>query len=117
MFLRIGTALPGGVAVPQEYFCKAWMSVSDLAAPELDIKVRAAGWHFMWLMEEHSALAYGRTDDSARSSVLSRALAKVATRFNAAESGAVRITKFPGFRIARVTVHARQLQERASLGV
>jgi hypothetical protein len=39
----------------------------------------------------------------------------VRARFNAAELDSVHVKSFAGFHIARVTVHARQIQEHASL--
>ena len=36
-------------------------------------------------------------------------------RFNAAELGSVSVSKYPGFQVATVTLHARQIQKQASL--
>jgi hypothetical protein len=68
-------------------------------------RVRKAGWHFMCLQTAHSrrgmALALNQTEG----------------RFNAAELGLVKVTRYPGFHIARVTLHTRQIQQHASLGL
>ncbi|MCU1312746.1 MAG: hypothetical protein JWM54_503 [Acidobacteriaceae bacterium] len=38
-------------------------------------------------------------------------------RFNAAELGLVKVTRYPGFHIARATLHTRQIQQHTSLGL
>jgi hypothetical protein len=92
------------------------MSVEDTTTAALDTKVRSTGWHFMWLMEAYSCLGVGRTAESARGCAITLALSKVKQSFNAAELGLVKFTKYPGFQIARISLHARQIQQRASLG-
>jgi hypothetical protein len=37
----------------QERFCNEWMSVDDTMAAAVDVKIRDAGWHFIWAA--HSA--------------------------------------------------------------
>jgi hypothetical protein len=36
--------------------------------------------------------------------------------FNAAELGLVKFRKYPGFKVARIILHTRQIQEHAVLG-
>lgn len=93
------------------------MSVEDTTAAALDIKLRSADWHFMWLTEAHSCLGIGRTAESARSNAIALALKKVQQRFNAAELSLLKITKYPGFQVAKVVLQARQIQQHASLGL
>ena len=93
------------------------MSVEDITAAALDTKVRSAGWHFMWLMEAHSCLGVGRTAESARGCAITLALSKVKQSFNAAELGLVKFTKYPGFQVARIILHTRQIQQHGSLGL
>jgi hypothetical protein len=54
MFLRTGCMLPDGIDLTQEQFCEKWMSVEDTIAAALDVKIRNAGWHFIWLQGSYS---------------------------------------------------------------
>lgn len=91
------------------------MSVEDTAAA-LDTKVRGTGWHFMWLMEAYSSRGVGRTAESASRRAITLALSKVKQSFNAAELGLVKFTKYPGFQVARIILHTRQIQQHGSVG-
>jgi hypothetical protein len=117
IFLRTGCSLPHGLAPVQEPFCEGWTSVEETAAAALDIKLRGADWHFMWLTEAHSCLGIGRTAESACSNAIAKALKKMPQRFNAAELSLLKITKYSGFQVARVTLQTRQIQQHASLGL
>lgn len=116
IFLRKECLLPRGLGLIQKQFCESWMSVDDTTAAALDTKVRSTGWHFMWLMEAYSCLGVGRTAESARARAITLALSKVKQSFNAAELGLVKFTKYPGFQVARIILHTRQIQQHASLG-
>jgi hypothetical protein len=93
------------------------MSVEDTTAAALDIKLRNADWHFMWLTEAHSCLGIGQTAESACSNAIAMALRKVQQRFNAAELSLLKITNYPGFHVARAILQTRQIQQHASLGL
>lgn len=77
--------------------------------------IRKAGWHFIWVQGSCKRRGYGLTEDSAIHDALARALRGIALRFNAAEFDSLRITHFPGFFIANVTMEARQIQQNTSL--
>ncbi|MFZ0337939.1 MAG: hypothetical protein WAL45_07900 [Terracidiphilus sp.] len=115
VFLRDECALPGQFDLLQKPFSRGWAEAIGTEASELDTAVRGAGWHFMWVADSYSSQALGRTAETAIHRALVRALPGVNKRFNAAELDSVRITNFPGFRMARVTVQARQIQSQASL--
>lgn len=117
MFLRTGCVLPDGITLRQEQFCGTWMSVTDMISPDLDLKVRNAGWHFMWLEDVYSHRAIGLTAGTAIHKAITRALNRVKGRFNAAELNSVKISKYPGFQIAKITLLSRHIQEQASLGL
>ena len=117
IFLRKGCSLPRELALIQEPFGEKWTSVEDTTAVALDIKLRNADWHFMWLTEAHSCLGIGRTAELASSNAIVLALKKVQQRFNAAELSQLKITKYPGFQVAKVELHPRQIQRHASLGL
>lgn len=117
VFLRTGCSLPRGLALTQEPFCERWLSVEDTTAAALDLALRNADWHFMWLTEAHSRRGFGRTVESARKKAITLALKKVPERFNAAELSLIKITKYLGFQIVRATLHTRQIQQHASVGL
>ena len=115
IFLRDGCILPSQFALRQEPFSKGWAEAIGTVATELDARIRSVGWHFMWLADSYSSQALGRTAETAIHRALARTLPAVRGRFNAAELGSVHVTSFAGFHMARVTVHARQIQRQASL--
>ncbi|HTF71436.1 MAG TPA: hypothetical protein VK638_53085 [Edaphobacter sp.] len=93
------------------------MSVKNTTATTLDIELRNADWHFMWLTEAHQCWGIGQTAELACSNAIVLALKKVRQRFNAAELSLLKITKYPGFQVAKVELHPRQIQRHASLGL
>ena len=115
VFLRDACTLPSQFNLLQEPFSRGWAEAIGTEASELDTAIRGAGWHFMWLADSYSSQALGRTAETAIRCALARALPGVNKRFNAAELDSVHVVTFPGFRIARVTVQARQIQRQASL--
>jgi hypothetical protein len=115
MFLRIGIILPQPFDLRQTPFCAGWTEATDNLVAELDARVRKAGWHFVWIEGSHASRGLGRSPETATHRALVRALKKVKGRFNAAELGSIAITSLLGFQMARVTIHARQIQEATSL--
>ncbi|MGB9031275.1 MAG: hypothetical protein WCC27_14235 [Acidobacteriaceae bacterium] len=115
MFLRHGCLLPEGFRLKQERFNQGWMLAGDISATGLDLILRRSGWHFMWMLNACSRTGCGKTEASAVSRATTRALRQINGRFNAAEVDSVRVTTWPGFRTARVTAHARQIQQQSSL--
>jgi len=117
MLLRTGCILPAGMELVQTRFDEKWLSVENATAATLDAQVRSMGWHFMFLQTAHSRVGVGRTAELATSKAMVRALKQTEDRFNAAELGLVKVTRYPGFHIARATLHTRQIQQSASLGL
>ena len=117
MFLRTGCTLPDGLDLNQEQFCEKWMSVKDTISMALDVKIRNAGWHFMWLPDVCSRFGFGLTAKSATDRAVTRALNRVKRRFNAAELDSIEVSKYPGFQVAKITIYARQIQRSSSLGL
>jgi hypothetical protein len=117
MFLRTGCILPAGMELVQTRFDEKWLSVENATAATLDAQVRSMGWHFMFLQSAHSRVGVERTAELATSKAMVRALKQTEDRFNAAELGLVKVTRYPGFHIARATLHTRQIQQSASLGL
>ena len=115
IFLRDGCILPSQFTLRQEPFSKGWAEAIETVATELDSEIRGVGWHFMWLADSYSSQAFGRTPETAIHRALARTLPAVRGRFNAAELDSLHVTSCAGFHIARVTVHARQIQRQALL--
>ena len=94
VFLRNECVLPSQLDLLQEPFCNGWTEAIGTVASELDAAIRGAGWHFMWTVDSQASQALGRTAETA----IHRAL------------DSIHVTNFPGFRLARVSVQARQIQ-------
>jgi hypothetical protein len=116
IFLRVECILPHGLGLKQKPFDKAWMSVEDAASAQLDVAVRDAGWHFMWIEAACSRRGCGGTDEAAINRAITRSLAQISTRFNTAALGSVRVSRCLGLHVAKATLHARHIQQNASLG-
>ena len=117
MFLRSGCVLPDGLDLTQEQFCGTWISVKDTMAAALDLKVRNAGWHFIWLEDAYARFGVGRTATAAIDQAIARALYRIKDRFNAAELDSVSVSKYLGFCVAKITLYARQIQLQTSLSL
>lgn len=115
VFLRAGCVLPEGIGLLQKPFGRRWALVQGIAAASLDRKIRAAGWHFMWLQDSASRRGLGFTDEAAIRSALAHALSQLRERFNAAEIESLQVAHYPGFRVARVGLQPRHIQRRALL--
>jgi hypothetical protein len=70
----------------------------------------------MWLEGPYSRLSAGQTAESAIGKAIIHALNQVKERFNAAELDSINVRKYPGFLVAKVTIHARHIQQAAVLG-
>ena len=117
MFIRTDCILPDGMGLIQTRFGEKWMSVENATATTLDIKIRNAGWHFMFLQTAHSRVGIGRTAESATSKAMTLALGQTEGRFNAAELGLVKVSRYLGFHVARATIYTRHIQQHAFLGL
>ena len=107
--------MPPGLALIQEPFCESWMSLENITTAALQIKVRNAGWYFTLLAEAHSCLGIDQTIESACNKAIALALNKVQQRFSVAELSLLKITKYPGFHIARVVLQTLQIEQHVSL--
>ena len=115
VFLRSGCILPDRVDPPRVQFGENWTQIEKIEAPAFDAMIRRAGWHFIWVQGACSRRGFGATEESATHQALMRALDGVARRFNAAEFDSLRITHYPGFYVANVTMQARKIQQNTSL--
>jgi len=116
IFLRVDCELPDGLHLQQKPFGQAWMSVENAAPAQLDLAVRAADWHFMWIEAACSRIGWGLSDEAAVRRAITDALMQTRAKFNAAELSALRVSRYFGLCIAYVTVCTRHIQQTASLG-
>jgi hypothetical protein len=117
LLLRSGALLPKRLSLPGEQTYDGWVSVDYENAHEIDVKVRAEGWHFMWLMLGSSAAGVGLTSTMALGRAMRSGLEGLKSRFNAAELINVSIRKYLCFHVAHVKLMSRHVQECASLGL
>ena len=89
--------------------------MDEIPASVFDTMIRQAGWHFMWILRPSARRGIGITREAATDRALTRALRGIATRFNAAELDSIRVRKYPGFYIAKITLQSRQVQEHTAL--
>lgn len=115
IFLREECILPDRFDLPREPFCEGWTAVNGVLVSELDISIRSADWHFLWLTDSHSARGIGKTPETAIHRALIRALREMNQSFNAAEVGLFESTNFLGLRVAKVTLDTRHIQKHTSL--
>ena len=115
IFFRAGSILPPGLHLKQKTFDKKWMVAENAAPAQLDLTVRDAGWHFMWIDSSCSCLGCGRTDEAAIHRAITRALSHIKARFNAAELGSVQLSRYMGLRVAKATLHTRHIQKNGWL--
>lgn len=117
IFLRKECTLPDRLNPLRESFGRHWMLVNEITAAVFDTMIRQAGWHFIWMAGSCSRRGFGRTREEAIDRALVRALSAVNKLCNAAEFDSVRVAKYPGFRVANVTVQRHRIQEDTSLDV
>ena len=117
LLLRSDTLLPKKLSLPGQPIYDGWVSVDSENAHQVEVKVRAMGWHFMWLTLGSSAASVGLTSANALKRAMRSALEGLNSRFNAAELIDVTVRKYLCFHVAHVQLMSRQVQECASLGL
>jgi len=115
VFLRKGCDMPPYVDLAQHPCVDGWMLLEEIEAPVLDAMIRHAGWHFVCLLGPYTRSGVGLSRDEAIHQALARALKGLRMRFNAAELESVRVSSYPAFHIAKVTLQPRHIQQHTSL--
>ena len=115
VFLRHNCALPDSVDIRRHAFVKRWSQVEGLSSPDLDVIIRHAGGHYIWLTGDNSCRSWSRTSEVAIDKVLTRALTAVPHDCNAAEIDSIKMATFAGFWIANVTLQGRRIQQSTFL--
>ena len=117
VFLRISCILPQYLEPRTEPMGDNWTKVEEIGTPIFDTMIRHAGWHFICVHGTCSRRGFGVTRNDATHRAVVRALKEVTRQCNAAELDSVRVTKYPGFYVARATLQPRQIQQHTSLGI
>jgi hypothetical protein len=115
VFLRKACMLPKRMDPLRAPIGDDWTHLEEIPASVFDTMIRQAGWHFMWILRPSARRGIGITPQAATDRALIRALRGIASRFNAAEFDSIRVRKYPGFYIAKITLQSRQIQEHTSL--
>lgn len=115
VFLRKECILPARLDPLRKPVDDSWTRVEEISASVFDTMIRQAGWHYMWVTPDCARRGIGTNSDAATNRALSRALRSIPRQFNAAELDSVRLIRYPGFCVAKVTLQARQIQEYTSL--
>jgi hypothetical protein len=117
VFVREDCIFPERIDLRKEPFCNGWLAMIGIIASDLDKKIRSARWHFMSMTDSHSSRGLGRTREIAIHRALVSALKEVKGCFNTAELVSIQFTNCLGLKMARVTLHVRQIQRHASLAM
>ena len=117
LLLRSGTLLPKKLNLPGQPSYDGWVSVDCENAHHVDVRVRALGWHFMWLTLGSSGAGIGLTSAMALGRAMRSGLQRLNSRFNTAELQNVTAARYLGVHIAHVKLASRHIQECASLGL
>ena len=117
VLFRSSSSLPQKFNIPGQPIYEGWLSVDSDNVHDVDAKVRALGWHLMWLNQSSSGIGVGLTAEGATSNAMRAGLDNLNSRFNTAELVDVRVRKYPGFHVVQVKLESRHVQECASLGL
>ena len=117
IFLRVQSILPDSLHLKTKPFSGDWVSVENVGPAQLDLAVRDAGWHFMWIESACSRIGWGLSDEKATTRAITHALMQTRANFNAAELSFVTVSRYLGVYIAKVTMYTRHIQQSASLGM
>jgi hypothetical protein len=117
VFLRKGCVLPGHLDPVRSPYGDKWKLVEEITASIFDTMIRQAGWHSMWMPGSCSRRGFGLTAAKATHRALTRGLNAVPRQFNAAELQSVYVSWYPGFCVASVTLHPREVMHSSMVEI
>ena len=104
------------IAIDVVPYAKTWSLVRVLNARELDCKIRAAGWNFLFMAGEIKARVWGAASESnCRTALMRIAKSKRAECFNSLEVTAIVCKHILGFPYTIVSAHYRHIQASSRL--
>jgi hypothetical protein len=112
VLIKEGTLLPDDLKFESEVYSHGWRSVTGLDGYAMDRKAHDAGWTLFFLAGESRADAFGREGQETVRRAIEKILAGLKSgNFNSLEITRVAFKHFLGVPFARVSFHARNLQE------
>jgi hypothetical protein len=115
LLLRVGADLPEIIKLRTEDFRDGWCSVKRLSAKNLEKKIRTQAWSFLRVADASLKSGVGETSQLAIARALTLALRTISANFNAVEVESIRLTQYPWFFVARVSISPYRIQQNASL--
>jgi hypothetical protein len=114
---RSGTIFPGSARVQEDSYLPGWGLIRSVGGPDLDRKIRDAGWSFFFMAGSIQANAWGRQDEKTARTAMRRVLAKVkSSTFNCLEITELSTRILFGIPYTHVTAHSRHVQTSCYLG-
>lgn len=114
VLLRVRAEMPQGLTLAADGFREGWNRLRTRNAKGLERKLKACRWHFI-PDKPMMASGTGQTPQDAIARALDHALAEVGPEQNAIEVGEIQSTQYPWFWLARVSIHAFQIQKSEEL--
>lgn len=111
VYLRKQCILPPDIDLQQSSVDEDWNAVPEISGYDLNDRVLEKGWHCIWVSGEYSRVGIGRSPEAASSKAVRATLNAVSGSWNAAEIDSISIASYMAFSVARVTIHARQIQK------
>ena len=111
IYLRKQCILPPDIHLHQNSVDEAWNSVPDISGWDLNDRVLEQGWHCIWVSGDYARVGFGRSPETASLRAILATLNAVPPSWNAAEIDSISIASYMAFSVARVTIHARQIQK------
>lgn len=117
LLVRARMELPDGLELATDQFREGWESVQSDDAGRLKKKMRASGWNFIKIGDGILKSGIGDTSQEAIAGALKHALRMISEHFPAVEVGDIRLTRYPWFCLARVTVFPYWIQQSSATAV
>lgn len=111
VYLRRLCQLPPNIDLKQNSVDKDWNEVAEISGGDLKDRVLEQGWHCIWVSGTYSRVGIGRSPEAATSKAVLATLHAVPPSWNAAEIDSISIATYMAFSVAKVTIHARQIQK------
>lgn len=73
MLVRANADLPESFKLDGDIIVPGWVALSDADAAKVERAIAQAGWHWFWVVPSTSAVAYGRSRESATKRALQEA--------------------------------------------
>jgi hypothetical protein len=117
MLLREQIEIPSTLKLATEEFCAGWSLVRSADARRLEKKIHSCGLNFISSFDETIKSGVGNSSQEAIASALKLALRHLSESFNAVEVKHIRLTQYPWFYLAKVSVCPYRIQPGAVLPI